>query len=137
MLPLSRWLEPMLIDLDLDRVAWGTLIVGPEFALAEAHAIKRLWRRPRPVVGELFGIGESTAEALDLAGLAADVPGRADMAGRIGAAHRDARARLKARSDAHAPSSRAATSAILRPSSSVVTTPRCKRVFAIEVTQRS
>src|SRR5262249_13794202 len=136
-LSLSGWLEPMLIDLDLDRVGGCAAIIGPELALAEAHAIKRLRRRSRPVVGELFRIGKSAADALDLAGLAADVPGRADVARRIGAAHGDARAGGKARRRAHSAPWRAATSAILRPSSSLVTTPRCKSVLAIEVTQRS
>src|SRR5690348_6831938 len=137
MLPLSRWLEPMLINLDLDRVAGRALVIGPELALAKAHAIKRLRRRARPVVGELFGIGESAAEPLDLASLTADVPGRADMARRIGAAHGDARAGCKARRHAHSAPWRAATSAILRPSSSLVTTPRWRSVLAIDVTQRS
>src|SRR5579883_1802519 len=87
----------MLIDLDLDRVLRRAAIIGPEVALAEAHAVKRLARQAGTVVGELLGIGEGAADALDLAHLPADVPGRADMAGRRGAAHPDARARREAR----------------------------------------
>src|SRR6185312_213673 len=130
-------LQPMLIDLDLDRVLSRAGIVGPELALAEADAVERLRRQARAAVGELLRIGEGAAQPLDLAGAAADVPGRADMTGRIGATHAHAGTRLKARRRAHAPPSRASISLILRPSSSVVTRPRCSRVLAMAEIQRS
>src|SRR6185437_11109959 len=131
----------MLIDLDLDGVLGRPAIIGPQLALAEAHAVERLLRRARTIVGELLGIGEGAAQALDLAGLAADVPGRAQMARRRHAAHRDPRARREARlmrsGLGHGASCRASTSAILRPSSSAVNTPRCSSVLAIDEIQRS
>src|SRR6185437_6423062 len=130
----------MLIDLDLDGVLRRPAIVGPQLALAEAHAVERLLRRARTIVGELLGIGEGAAQPLDLAGLAADVPGRAQMAGRRHAAYRDPRARREARlmrGLGHGASCRASTSAILRPSSSAVNAPRCSSVLAIDEIQRS
>src|SRR5258708_2987035 len=117
-------------------------IVRPQLAVAEAHAVERLPRQAGAVVGELLGIGEGAAQPLDFAGLAADVPGRAQMAGRRGAAHRDPRTRREAgrqrlRRLAHGAACRASISAILRPSSSAVKPPRCSSLLATAEIQRS
>src|SRR5689334_23247925 len=71
-----RRLQPVLVDLDLDRVGIATAIVRPDVALAEADAVERLGRQARTVVGQLLGVGEGAAEPLDHPGMAADVPGR-------------------------------------------------------------
>src|SRR5262249_61227184 len=118
----SSWgssLEPMLKNLDIDGVSGGPAIVGPDLALPEAHAVERLARRARPVVGEFLGIAVGGAEPLDHAGAAADVPGRADVAGLVGGAHRPPIAGPEARPcrlrGAHRQPGRAFTRATLLP----------------------
>src|SRR5262249_61245202 len=140
----SSWgssLEPMLKNLDIDGVSGGPAIVGPDLALPEAHAVERLARRARPVVGEFLGIAVGAAEPLDHAGAAADVPGRADVAGRVGEAHAHAIAGPEARRGrlrrAHDDPARAFTASILRPSSSVPITPRSSSTLVIAAIQRS
>src|SRR5258706_3917300 len=79
---LSR-VEPMLVDLDLDEVVVRALVVRPYLSHREANSIEHALGFATEAIGELFRIGESTADALDSAGLATDVPGRAPMAGWI------------------------------------------------------
>src|SRR5215469_9848975 len=97
MLLSSGRLQPVLKDFDVDRIVGGALVVRPYFRLNEAHAVQRLWRQAGASVGELLGIGVGAAEALNDAGVTADVPGRADVAGHIGPAYFDAIAGAKAR----------------------------------------
>src|SRR5262245_16116370 len=113
----------MLEDLDIDAVAGAAPVAGPQLGLGEAHAIER-HRLARSVVGELLRVAERTAQPLDDALLAADIARRADVARRVPPAHLDRVAWRKAR-PAHAPPSRTAISASLRPISSEVSTPRC------------
>src|SRR5438094_958591 len=75
--PASGRLQPMLIDLDVDRVLRRPRIIGPDIALAEAHAVERLRRQARSVVGELLGIGEGPAQTLDDSAAAADLDNQA------------------------------------------------------------
>src|SRR4030095_9270367 len=124
-------LQPMFVDLDVDRIAIGAAVIGPNLALDEAHAIERLRRQAVAAEGQLLGVWEAAADAFDYAGLAADVVGRAQMARRIGAPHRHGIAGLEAR--AHAPSSDCwLTAAMRRPSSSVVMTPRATGAGGID-----
>src|ERR1051325_8968659 len=136
----SCGLQPMLIDLDLDHVGVGAAIAGPHVLLLEAHAIKRLRRQATAHLGELLGIGEAAAKALDLADVSTDIERRADMPKRRALAHAHPLARLEARRDGrmlgrelrlHRP--RRSTSSILRPSSSVVMTPRWMSVCVSEL----
>src|SRR5271166_4941398 len=83
----SGRLQPVLIDLDVDRVVRRAGIVGPDVALAKAHAVERLRRQARPVIGQLLGIGEGSAKPFDDAAAATDVPGGAQMARHVGASH--------------------------------------------------
>src|SRR5215510_14363147 len=135
LLPGGRF-QPMLVDLDVDRIGVRAAVVGPDLVLNEAHAIERLRRQTVASEGQLLWIGETAADALHDAGFPADIVGRAQMAGRIGTPHGDGIAGLEART--HATSSgRWPTSAMRRPSSSVVMTPRATRPRATDAIQRS
>src|SRR5262249_35587384 len=104
--------------------------------LAKPDAEEGLFRLPAPAVGQLLRIRKRAEEALDHAVLAADVERRAHVARGIGPA--DAHAITGGKGDVHdGPAWRASTSASLRPSSSVVKTPFCSRLFVIETIQRS
>src|SRR3954454_20904399 len=76
----SRFLQPMLKDLDVDHIRVRPAVVGPDFLLLEPYAIERLRRQPAPHLRQLFGIGKGAAKALDLADVAANVERRADVA---------------------------------------------------------
>src|SRR5689334_21592064 len=66
----------MLIDLDVDRVLRATAIIMPYVTLQEAHAIQRLRGQPAALIGKLFGISISAADAHDHAAAPSDVPRR-------------------------------------------------------------
>src|SRR5512138_856417 len=89
----------MLKDLDLDHVGGRALVVGPDFLLPEAHPIERHRRQAAAHLRELLRVRETAAQALDHAGVAADVERRADVAERRGVTHLDSIARLEARRD--------------------------------------
>src|SRR2546430_2055339 len=95
----SRFLQPVLVNLDLDDISIRPAIVGPDVFLLETHPIERLRRQAVAHLRELLGIRECAAQPLDLAHLAADVVRRADMAERRGLSHAHAVARLVARRD--------------------------------------
>src|SRR5689334_22350020 len=124
----------MLIDLDVHRVAVRPFVLRPHVLLPEAHAIERLRGKPVAHLRELLRVRKAAAQALDLADAAADVERRADVAERSRSAHshflapleknarrgifrRELRCQLRG---LH----RLSTSSILRPSSSVLITPR-------------
>src|SRR6185295_7258750 len=135
-IPFRGRFQPVLVDLDLDRVGLRAAVIGPDLLLDEAHAIERAGRQTIAAEGQLLGIGETAADAFDHAGLAADVVGRAQMAWRIGAPHGHGIAGLEARTHASC-SGRWPASAMRRPNSSVVRTPRATRARAIDAIQRS
>src|SRR5215218_7285997 len=89
----------MLKDLDFEDIGSGPRVIGPDFLLLEPHAIERYRRQAIAHLRELFGIRKSAAKALDLADMAADVEGRADVAERRGLANAHALADLEGRRD--------------------------------------
>jgi len=134
----------MLVNLDIDRIAVGPRIIGPELALTKTHAVERLARFPRAIVSELLGVAEGPAQAIDNPALAADIPGCTNVTGRGGAPHHDRVARPISRRvfrySVHGSSAlrcRSSISAILRPSASIEITPRSIRVADIAAIQRS
>src|SRR5882672_2777662 len=136
----SCFLQPVLIDLDLHHVRIGTAIVGPYVLLLEAHAIERLRRQAVAHLRQLFRIGKGAAQPLDLADMPANVERRADMAERRGLAHSDLLSHRKLgrhgrvlRRELRLHRLRFSTSCILRPSSSVVMTPRWISVCVSEL----
>src|SRR5437899_1290424 len=132
----SRFLQPMLINLDLDHIGVRPAIVGPDVLLHEAHAIERLRRQAAAHLRQFLRVRESAAQALDLADVPADVVRRADMPERRGFSDAYAVARLEPRRDAgelRAHRTRRSTSSILRPSSSVVMMPRWISVCVSEL----
>src|SRR5687768_18176107 len=74
----------MLIDLDFEHVLRASAVIGPDVLLPELYPVQRLCRQPVAHLRELLRVRERAAVALDRAGLAADVEGRAHMAERIG-----------------------------------------------------
>src|SRR4249920_500778 len=86
----------MLVDLDLDEVVVRALVIRPHLPHREANPVEHALRLAAEAVGELFRIGESAADALDDARLAADVPRRAAVAGRIARSHSHAIAGVEA-----------------------------------------
>lgn len=125
----------MLVDFDVDRVATPAAIIGPDLGLVEADAIQRFGDR-RDAVGQVLGIVEIAAHALDPPGLAADVERRADMAAaRIGDQDADGVAGLEA---PHRPVPPAPACAAMRASISArVKMPFSTSRLAIEAIQRS
>src|ERR1044071_9387823 len=88
--PDRSWLlQPVLIDLDFDDVVGAAAVVRPNVLLPEPHPVERLRRQPVAHLCQLFRIGERPAEALDRAGLAADIERRAHVAERIGVQNAD------------------------------------------------
>src|SRR5688572_1152500 len=77
----------MLVDLDFEHIRRAAAVVGPYILLAEAHAVKRLRRQAVAHLRKLLRVRKRAAVALDDAGLAADVIGRAHVAERIGLDH--------------------------------------------------
>jgi hypothetical protein len=71
----------MLIYLKYQLVAFGTIVIGPQILLVEAHAIKRDAAEADPTVAALLGILEGAATAFDRTGLLADIERRADVPG--------------------------------------------------------
>src|SRR5205085_12221992 len=136
----SCLLQPVLIDLDLHDIRVRAAIVGPDILLPEAHAIERLRREAAAHLRELLGIRKSAAEPLDLTHLPADIERRADVPERRRLAHAHALAFLEARRHGRMLGGklrlhrlRRSTSSILRPSSSVVMTPRWMSVCVSEL----
>src|SRR5688572_26189754 len=129
----------MLEDLDLQHVGVAAAVIRPHVLLAEAHAVQRLRRQAVAHLGELLGVGEAAAQALDGAGVAANVERRADVAQRRGLAHAHALAHLEAGRHGLIVGHelRLHTSSILRPSSSVVMMPRWMSAWPNAITQRS
>src|SRR5512147_874480 len=136
--PRSGRLQPMLVDLDVDRVVRRSSVIGPDRALCKAHTVE--WERRQAIAAEskLLGVGEAATQPLDATALAADVEGCADMAGRKGAPHTHRIAGLElCRHAGLTRFRRAVASAMRRPSSSVVITPRACGASAPSVRARS
>src|SRR5688572_2629019 len=130
----------MLEDLDLQHIGVAAAVIGPHVLLAEAHAVQRLRRQPVAHLRQLLRVGEAAAQALDGAGVAADVERRADMPERRGRPYFHPFPYLKARRHGRGilgHELRLHTSSILRPSSSVVMMPRWMSAWPSAITQRS
>ena len=80
----------MFVNFQLQPIFFGASVIGPDFFLHEAHAVQHALGLAAEAVGELLGIGKAAADALDDAGLAADVVRRAAVARREAAAARRA-----------------------------------------------
>src|SRR5437879_1454807 len=136
----SCFLQPVLKDFDLHYVGLRAAIVGPDFLLLEAHAVERLRRQPIAHLRQLLRIREAAAQALDLADVAADIERGADVPERRGLAYANPLSRLEPGryrrvigGELRLHRLRFSTSCILRPSSSVVITPRWSSVCVSEV----
>src|SRR4249920_3579091 len=70
----------MLEDVDGDPVACVAAVVGPDVALSEGNEVERLLREPIRAVGACLRVRERRVDALDAAGLALHVTGRAVVA---------------------------------------------------------
>src|SRR5262245_62168782 len=81
--------EPVLVELDIDRVACRAGVVGPHMLLVEAYAVQHLLGLAAAAVCQLLGIAELAADAFDDPPLAADIERRAQVAGRVAALDRD------------------------------------------------
>src|SRR4051812_15187017 len=93
----------MLVDLKLEHVLVAAPVVWPDVNLADAHAVERAFGQPIEAVGQLLGIGEGAANALDDALAPAGIDGNAAVARRIGAgdAHLVARSEFRVDDLAH------------------------------------
>src|SRR5438094_129581 len=99
----SRGLQPVFVNLQLEPIALRSSVICPHVFLHEPYAIQHALRLAAEAVRELFRVGKRAADALDHPALAADVMRRAAMAGRKGALHLDAVADVESSHSACAP----------------------------------
>src|SRR3954469_14849288 len=143
----SGGLEPVLVDFNLNRICVLPGIVGPDVDLTEAHTVEGLGWQAGTAVGQFFWIGVRAKSVRDHAKMSTDVSRRPHMSGRPRLPHQDPIAGRKARvsrrgaaaliQGCYSAEPRASTAAILRPSSSLVTTPRSIMAAAMAAIQRS
>src|SRR5581483_6551430 len=82
MLPSNDRLEPVIVNIDENFVAvFGR--AAPHITLVEGDEIKRLLRQAVPAEGKRFRIEKIAVDPLYPAALAANVPGRAQVAGPV------------------------------------------------------
>lgn len=127
----------MLVDLDVQGVGRGAGIVRPDIALREADPVEHRGRQSGAVKRQLFGIRVRPEDGDHRAGMATDVGRRADVTRRPGHAHLDALADRERHDELSERASRVATSAMRRPSSSLLTTPRSIISRVMAAIQRS
>src|SRR5688572_13552182 len=80
-LPGSGRPKPMMIDLENQRVCLRPLVVRPQLALLEPHAVERDALAADPPVGAVFRVLEAAAAMIDHADLAPHVDRRSHMPG--------------------------------------------------------
>src|SRR6187402_1687304 len=94
----------MLVDLELKHVLVAALVAGPDVSLPDAHAVERALGQTVESVGQLLGIREGAANALDRALAPARIDRHAAVARRIGGgdAHLITRGKFRVDDLAHA-----------------------------------
>jgi len=129
----------MLIELDFELILRRAAIFRPNAGLVEAYAVEHFFGKAFAAVGKLFRVRKLTHDLTNLARVTHDVTRGAVMPQGKHLGHFDEIANLEGNArTAHGKiSSLFLTSSIRRPSSSLVMTPRSRRVFAIAATQRS